>query len=573
MKPDKHIEQKLEALAETIGSRNSFVDDVMSKIESSPVQPGKKTETGNIVLRRIKMKSISKFAAAAIIMIGVSAVFLFNFGPGSIALADVYSKVQQVQAFAYKITIKASGNINESMPPGESETNTAVTVSKEYGMKMEQTTHMIEQNKSLHQQIFLISAEKKIVSIDPAMKIYQDIELSEGLFERLKKEYCEPREMIKQMLACDYTDLGRSEIDGITVQGFETTDPAYSAGVFGQRAVTTLWVDVDTWLPVKSKMDIQGNSDTAEASIVIDSFEWNIPARADDFQPVIPDSFTKMGSMMLPEMNENTAIEGLRLFADLTGEYPGKIDLLTLAQKANLFIFRKEQVAQRMQEFRQSGLSVEDVMSNIMQEFYAPIHALGMYHMTLVQDKKDPAYFGNQVTPQDTDAVLMRWKIEGNTYQVIFGDLNTTEMPYEELIQIEPEIKVEQETQAQVIIPDLSKTYSKAQLRQLTYDSMSNVKKMLMACWGYSQKHGGQWPEKLQDLVSDGLDPGMLINPLLPDSDNGYIYLKPPSTRSSQTVVIYEAYHKWDRGINVGFYDGHVEFIRDEADFKNKLSQ
>lgn len=572
MKPENQIEQKLRALADAVGRRDSFVNDVMNRIENSSIQPGIKKQ-GNIVFRRILMKTTMKLTTAAAVIIGIFiAMHYFNPG-GGIALADVYTKVRQVPAFVYKITIKASGNIGETLPPGESETRATVIVSDEYGMKMEQTIIMVQPDTTVQQQIYMVPAEKKIVSIDPALKVYQDIEFSNDLFERLKKEFCEPREMIKQLLACKYTDLGRSEIDGIAVQGFETTDPAYSAGVFGGKAVTTLWVDVDTWLPVKSEMHVQGDSDSAEASIVIDRFEWNIAARADDFQPAIPDDFIKMGSMTLPEMNVNTAIEGLRLYAELADEYPKKIDLMSLSQTANLFIFRKEGVTQRMQQLRQSGLSVEEVMSNIMQEFYAPIHALGMYHMTLVQDKKDPVYFGNQVNPQDTDAVLMRWKIKGNTYQVIFGDLSTAEMQYEDLVKIEPEIKEEQESELTVVTPDLNRAYNESLQRQLSYDSMKNVKTMLLACWGYSGKHGGQWPQTLQELVSEGMDAGVLINPLQPDNVNGYIYLKPAANHSSQTVVIYEAYETWDSGINVGFFDGHVEYIRDEPDFKKKLGQ
>ena len=44
MKPDKHMAQKLEELADAVGPRDSFVDDVMTRIKNSPVQPGKKTK-------------------------------------------------------------------------------------------------------------------------------------------------------------------------------------------------------------------------------------------------------------------------------------------------------------------------------------------------------------------------------------------------------------------------------------------------------------------------------------------------------------------------------------------------
>ena len=72
MNSDKNIEQKLEKLAGALGTRDTFINDVMNRIEDSPVQPGKK-EAENIVLRRIIMKNSFKFTAAAII---VAAAFL-----------------------------------------------------------------------------------------------------------------------------------------------------------------------------------------------------------------------------------------------------------------------------------------------------------------------------------------------------------------------------------------------------------------------------------------------------------------------------------------------------------------
>ena len=68
MKPD--IEQKLEQLAEKIGSRDSFVNDVMNRIENCPVQHSKKQQ-GNHVFRRILMKNTLKLTAAAVILIAV----------------------------------------------------------------------------------------------------------------------------------------------------------------------------------------------------------------------------------------------------------------------------------------------------------------------------------------------------------------------------------------------------------------------------------------------------------------------------------------------------------------------
>lgn len=93
MKPDKQIEQRLEQLADCIGPRDSFVDDVMTRIENSPVQPGIK-QMQNHGLRRIFMKNPFKLTAAAILLIAaVLSLTLFDK-----TIAPAYALEQTVQA-------------------------------------------------------------------------------------------------------------------------------------------------------------------------------------------------------------------------------------------------------------------------------------------------------------------------------------------------------------------------------------------------------------------------------------------------------------------------------------------
>ena len=573
MKPD--IDQKLKQLADAIPDNYSFVNDVMRRIENCPVQPGMK-QSRNHVIRRIQMKTISKYAAAALVIVGVSAVFLFYSAPGSIALADVYTKVQQVRTFMYKMSMTINGEMMEGLPPGRTKMNGVVTVSAEHGMKMDitlneiETTNITRQNHPFHQVLYMVPDKKSIVSVVPSQKMYQNIEFSDDLYERIKKQNCDPREMIKQMLACEYTDLGRSKINGITVQGFETSDPSYSGGVFAGNGTVTLWVDVDTWLPVQSEMNFRVEPN-AELSAVIDNFQWNLPLTVDDFQPDIPGDYKNLGSMKVPEMSEEAAIDGLKFYADLFGRYPAQMNLMDLIKEVSQKIASDPEIQRQMEDLENTGGQTSEDISQMMQTYVAPIQSLGMFYMSLVQDKKDPAYFGNKVTPQDADMVLLRWKIDGNTYKVVFGDLSVVEMKHDDLVQVEPIVSDQPQPEANV-----SSTLSDDQMKNY-YASMKNVKQMLMACWQYSQKHGGQWPDQLSDLIEEGLSEDVFVNPRQPGNPDSYVYVKPVDPANcpspAKTVVIYEAYATWMIGINVGFMDGHVEFIRDEQKFKGLLSK
>ncbi|MHC4345100.1 MAG: hypothetical protein ACYSUP_10485, partial [Planctomycetota bacterium] len=81
------------------------------------------------------------------------------------------------------------------------------------------------------------------------------MEFDDDLLVRMKKQNNDPREMIKQIMNCEYTELGRSVIDGIEVEGFQTTDPAWAGSAGAMESVkVTLWVDVETWLPVRAEM-------------------------------------------------------------------------------------------------------------------------------------------------------------------------------------------------------------------------------------------------------------------------------------------------------------------------------
>jgi len=104
-------------------------------------------------------------------------------------------------------------------------------------------------------------------------------------------------------------------------------------------------------------------------------------------------------------------------------------------------------------------------------------------------------------------------------------------------------------------------------------NSAKKMKKILLNCIMYAQEHENQWPDSLQDLTNYGLTRDTLNNPRQPERENGYIYIKPSTPMSPQQVVLYEAHDSWGDGINVGYADGHVQFIKEESNFKNDLQK
>ena len=55
----------------------------------------------------------------------------------------------------------------------------------------------------------------------------------------------------------------------------------------------------------------------------------------------------------------------------------------------------------------------------------------------LVQRGEEVAYYGDNIEPQDSNAVLMQWKLSDGNYKVIFADLREKTVSAEELIKLQ----------------------------------------------------------------------------------------------------------------------------------------
>ncbi|KPK35999.1 MAG: hypothetical protein AMJ65_16885, partial [Phycisphaerae bacterium SG8_4] len=85
------------------------------------------------IWRTIMKGKTAKLAAAAVILTGVLVLTSVFVGTSENAvLAGVLERVEQAQAFAYKMRMTTTGNLTPGVP---SEQEVAVTVSNEYGVK------------------------------------------------------------------------------------------------------------------------------------------------------------------------------------------------------------------------------------------------------------------------------------------------------------------------------------------------------------------------------------------------------------------------------------------------------
>jgi hypothetical protein len=134
----------------------------------------------------------------------------------------------------------------------------------------------------------------------------------------------------------------------------------------------------------------------------------------------------------LPPSNEETAIQGLKLWVELLDKYPetiGDLRDLRLTEKS------KTPAALRFQEEIKGLKEGETIIKHA--DFLMPIRGLDRFYKMLKEDKKDPAYYGNNVTLKDAEKVLMRWKLSDTEYRVIYGDLHAETVTPAKLAELE----------------------------------------------------------------------------------------------------------------------------------------
>ncbi|MDH4238257.1 MAG: hypothetical protein OEW48_01715 [Phycisphaerae bacterium] len=389
-----------------------------------------------ILLEYIMKSRITKLAAAAAIIIAVL-VGIHQIGGSSVALADVLEKVRQVPVFMYRMKMKVSGTMIQGRPGAEMEQEATIIISMDRGIKMEMSMTDSNSGEQTTQQMYVLPEEKAMYMIMTKQKKYIRMDFNKELLDRMKKQSNDPRQMIEQISNCPYTKLDRSVIDGVTVEGFETTDPAVYGGVMGDRIKIRLWVDVVTWLPVLMEMDIELGEKMRIKGVIYD-YQWDIQVDESEFVPVIPQDFESFpgGGMKMPEITEEAAIKGLRLFEEFTGKYPENLNVITISQQISELVKSQSPAAEKFREKLKQNKSEEERVSALM-EIMRPIQSIAMFYMMLVQDRKDPAYYGDKVTAEFPHAVLMRWKIEEGNYRVIFADLTVEDVTAAELAELE----------------------------------------------------------------------------------------------------------------------------------------
>jgi len=394
--------------------------------------------------RTIMKSPLTKFATAAIVAIACLISFsLWRGTESGIALADVLARLEQVKAVKYKSTLRTFRAEDPNKLLFDS--HSTQLMSQEYGWKVIDEKRD-PNGKEITAAISCEYPHQKLrnIQIGYTRKTYKRRVTDSKDQDWQSQSIEDSLSSLKEFLNSNHENIGRSIVDGVEVEGFQTTKADYFVQNYryrGPRLVngkdkqysTKLWVDVKTLLPVRVEYLI---SATLKGNVrmclqrVDYNFQWDIPVDASTFEaPPIPDGYAIQDTFPEPA-NEENAIEGLKQCVELFGNYPEKIDLAFLWAESEKSVTA---AALQLKEKLKGLIGLE--RDNKKMDALKPIRFLNKFYIGLA--KKESAYYGKTITPQDTGKILMRWKVSNNGYRVIYGNLHAETVSPEELAELE----------------------------------------------------------------------------------------------------------------------------------------
>jgi hypothetical protein len=212
-------------------------------------------------------------------------------------------------------------------------------------------------------------------------------------------------------------ELGTKEFDGKTAKGFaieaRKIDPdSYSGPI-------EIWVDPQTSLPLMVRYEMKGAG--PPATIRMTDFHWNLDLDPKLFDPTPPEGFAETPRTASPVDEQVRKItEGLKLYGKHSGgHYPRVKMLYGDVTRDELVKLSGAPYPPRTKE------DLNDPRVTMINDA-----TWGFSHInSILRDNADSAYHGKTVGPEDKDKVLLRWKLDDGTYEVIYGDLRSEAVP------------------------------------------------------------------------------------------------------------------------------------------------
>ncbi len=394
MKNEKNIETRLEQLARAVRPDDSFVQSVMSRLETSSDTTQKPKPT---FVRRLFMKPITKFAAAAAV-VAVAVLIITQCNVVAPTFADVVGPLLNARTLIYDF----------------------VTGPEDGGTMM----HDIVVESRIRRTISTMPTMTMIIDIDNANMLlldssqqkasYQDMRGplhagTQGFLDFIRTAIRKTQENSE----LSPHNLGTRQIDGRPAVG-------YQLGGGGESVI--IWADTKTALPMCIELGLGLQRTTLK------NFRFDVPVEAALVSMDVPDGYTVQESTIdLSDATEEDFIAGLKVWAELLldGRFPDGITTDQYMKQVPLLEGAVVRLNIPEKEAEQMGMHfIKGMMFITLFE----VNGHGRWH-----------YAGSGVKLGDAATPIFWYRPkDAHHYRVIFGDLSVREMAYEDLVAIEP---------------------------------------------------------------------------------------------------------------------------------------
>ncbi|MBN2590191.1 MAG: hypothetical protein JXA96_10040 [Sedimentisphaerales bacterium] len=209
------------------------------------------------IWRYFMKHKVTKYSAAAIIILAFLLVLFNPFGGskyGGVVLAEVAQKMENIKLFVCK---EHTLNIDIEKGDVTLETN-GIKYLSTYGVIDEQYTT----DGNLGYRFCVSREQMKIVGLFPKwIKGYVEIPLSETLAPLIDR--LTPYGLVEHFMTVEHKNLGRSNINGREVEGFEAIDvglwpiqDTFNILCPVEQITWKLWIDVKSSLPVQIDYEV-----------------------------------------------------------------------------------------------------------------------------------------------------------------------------------------------------------------------------------------------------------------------------------------------------------------------------
>jgi len=180
-----------------------------------------------------------------------------------------------------------------------------------------------------------------------------------------------------------------------------------------------IWIDTAINLQLLVRYEMKGAG--YSGAILMTNFHWNVDLDPKLFDPTPPEGFGETARAASPVDEQVRKItEGLRLYAKYSGGHYPRVQMLYGDVTRDEFV--KLSGAPYPPQKQEDLSDPRIAMVNNATWGFAHIN-------TILRENADAAYHGKTVGPDDKDKVLLRWKLDDGTYEVIYGDLRSEALP------------------------------------------------------------------------------------------------------------------------------------------------